>query len=166
MCPKACETCILAKKVNKCLSKNCVYIIGCTQSHLVYMGETSRTVGLRIKEHSTDGKQTTYQHLVKHTNTPMLKDISWHILHNNIPQHQTRKIIEALEIRKKNTESIKKSCIVIVICPDHTIADLTNLIKDHCSLLVIYSVLQNNLSVTDEALTGETFDVPLKSICL
>ena len=30
----------------------------------------------------------------------MLKDISWDILHNNIPQHQTRKIIEALEISK------------------------------------------------------------------
>ena len=55
-------------------------------------------------------KQTIYQHLVKHTNTPMLKDISWDIRHNNIPQHQTRKIIEALEIRKKNTETIMNGC--------------------------------------------------------
>jgi len=40
----------------------------------------------------------------------MLKDISWGILHN-IPQHQTRKIIEALEISKKNTETIMNGCI-------------------------------------------------------
>lgn len=32
-------------------------------------------------------------------------------LHNNIPQHQTRKIIEALEISKKNTETIMNGCI-------------------------------------------------------
>ena len=50
-CPEACETCTSAKKVNKCLSKNCVYIIECTHCHLVYVGETSRTVGSRIKEH-------------------------------------------------------------------------------------------------------------------
>ena len=110
-CPEACETCTSAKKVNKCLSKNCVYIIECTHCHLVYIGETSRTVGSRIKEHVRMKKQTIYQHLVSHTNTPMLKDISWDILHNNIPQHQTRKIIEALEIRKKNTETIMNGCI-------------------------------------------------------
>ena len=51
-------------------------------------------------------KQTIYQHLVK--NTPMLKDISRDILHNNIPQH---KIIEALEITKKKTETIMNGCI-------------------------------------------------------
>ena len=51
-CPEACETCTSAKKVNKCLSKNCVYIIECTHCHLVYVGETSRTVGSRIKEHA------------------------------------------------------------------------------------------------------------------
>ena len=107
-CPETCETCISAMKVNKCLSKDCVYIIECTHCHLVYIGETSRTVGSRIKEHVRMEKQTISQHLVKHTNTPMLKDISWDILHNNIPQHRTCKIIGALEISKKkfNTETI------------------------------------------------------------
>ena len=56
-------------------------------------------------------KQTIYQHLVNHTNTPMRKDISCGILHNNIPQHQTRKIIEALEISKKITVTIMNSFI-------------------------------------------------------
>ena len=88
-----------------------VYIIECTHCHLVYIGETSRTVGSRIKEHVRMEKQTIYQNLIKHTNTPMLKEISWDILHNNIPQHQTRKIIEALGIRKKNTETIMNGCI-------------------------------------------------------
>ena len=53
-------------------------------------------------------KQTIYQHLVKNTNTPMLKDISRDILHNNIPQH---KIIEALKITKKKAETIMNGCI-------------------------------------------------------
>ena len=72
-CPEACETCTSAKKVNKCLSKNSVYIIECTHCHLVYIEETSRTVGSRIKEHVRMEKPTIYQHLVRHTNTPMLK---------------------------------------------------------------------------------------------
>lgn len=50
-CPETCEICTSAKKINKCLSKNCVYIIECTHCHLVYIGETSRTVGSGIKEH-------------------------------------------------------------------------------------------------------------------
>ena len=110
-CPEACETCTSAKKVNKCLSKSCVYIIEYTNCHLVYIGETSRTVGFRIKENVRMEKQTIYQHLLRHTNTPMLKDISWDVLHNNIPQHQTRKIIEALEINKKNSKTIMNGCI-------------------------------------------------------
>ena len=55
---------------------NCVYIIECTHCHLVYIGEMSRTVGSRIKEHVRMEKLTIYQHLVKHTNTSMIKDIS------------------------------------------------------------------------------------------
>ena len=56
-CPETCETCISAKKVNKCLSKSCVHIIECTHCHLVYIGETSRTVSSRIKEHVRMEKQ-------------------------------------------------------------------------------------------------------------
>ena len=41
----------------------------------------------------------------------MLEDISWDILHNNIPRYQTGKIIEALEISNKNTETIMNGCI-------------------------------------------------------
>ena len=114
-CPESCETCISAKKVNKCISKNCVYIIECMHCHLIYIGLTSRTVGSRIKEYLRMKKRTIYQYIFKHTNTPMLKDISCDILHNNIPQHQTRKIIEALEISKKNTETIMNGCIERVL---------------------------------------------------
>ena len=60
-------------------------------------------------------KQTIYQHIVKHTNTPILKDFSRDILHNNIPQHETRKIVETLEISKKNTETIMNGCIERVL---------------------------------------------------
>ena len=53
-CPKACETCTSTKEVNKCLSKNCVYIIECTHCHLLYIGEMSRTVGSREEEKKTN----------------------------------------------------------------------------------------------------------------
>ena len=44
-------------------------------------------------------KQTVYSHLINH-NKPSMQDISWGILHRNIHDIRTRKIMEELEIRK------------------------------------------------------------------
>ena len=55
-------------------------------------------------------KQTVYVHLLTHNNTPSLNDISWELLHNNINAVHTRKIIEALEIRKHKSNIIN-GCI-------------------------------------------------------
>ena len=49
--------------------------------------------------HHSDMEQTVYSHLINH-NKPSMQDISWGILHRNIHDIRTRKIIEALEIRK------------------------------------------------------------------
>ena len=56
-----------------------------------------------------------YQHLVKHTNTPMLKDISWDILHSNIPQHQTRK---GGEIRDTKTLNLSRNIVSLQVFVD------------------------------------------------
>jgi len=54
-------------------------------------------------------KQTVYVHLATHNNEPSLNDISWKIIHKNINEFHTRKIIEALEIRKH--KNIMNGCI-------------------------------------------------------
>ena len=53
-------------------------------------------------------KQTVNSHLINH-NKPSMQDISWEILNRNIHKIRTRKIIEALEIRKH--ENNMNGCI-------------------------------------------------------
>ncbi len=83
---------------------------------IVYIGETSRTIGTRVKEHLTMNKQTVYKHISNHTNSRR-KDpkITWKILHNNIRNHGERKYVEAVEIQK-NTHNIMNGCIGRTIC--------------------------------------------------
>ncbi|XP_068736550.1 uncharacterized protein [Montipora capricornis] len=106
-CPDPCDTCGSSTRTNQCLTKNCVYKIKCSHCDTVYIGETSRTIGSRIKEHIRMVKQTVYSHLINH-NKPSMQDISWGILHRNIHDIRTRKIIEALEIRKH--ENLMNGC--------------------------------------------------------
>ena len=106
-CPDPCDTCGSSTRTNQCLTKNCVYKIKCSHCDTVYIGETSRTIGSRIKEHIRMVKQTVYSHLINH-NKPSMQDISWGILHRNIQDIRTRKIIEALEIRKH--ENVMNGC--------------------------------------------------------
>lgn len=109
-CPNDCDTCTSTRTTNRCLAKNSVYKIQCSHCISIYIGETSRTIGSRIKEHIRMKKQTVYVHLTTHNNKPSLNDISWEILHKNINEIRTRKIIEALEIRK-HKNIIMNGCI-------------------------------------------------------
>ena len=58
LCSDNCNTCSGAKVTNRCLAKNCVYKINCRHCHLVYIGESSRTIGSRLKEDVRMQKQT------------------------------------------------------------------------------------------------------------
>ena len=107
-CTDPCNTCGSSTRTNRCLTKNCVYKIKCSHCDTVYIGETSRTIGSRIKEHIRMVKQTAYWHLINH-NKPSMQDISWEILHWNIHDIRTRKIIEALEMCKH--ENVMNGCI-------------------------------------------------------
>ena len=49
-CPDPCDTCGSSIRTNQCLTKNCVYKIKFSHCDAVYIGETSRTIGSRIKE--------------------------------------------------------------------------------------------------------------------
>ena len=94
-CPDPCGTCGSSPRTDQCLTKNYVYKIKCSHCDKVYIGEISRTIGSRIKEHIRMVKQTVYSRLINHN-----KDISWEILDRSIHDFRRRKIIEALEIRE------------------------------------------------------------------
>ena len=51
-------------------------------------------------------KQTVYVHLATHGKILSLSDISWEILRNNIQALDTHKIVEALEIRKHENNTM------------------------------------------------------------
>ena len=57
LCPDNCDTCSAAKVAKRCLVKNCVDKIDCRHCHLIYIGESSRTIGSRLKEHMLLRKQ-------------------------------------------------------------------------------------------------------------
>ena len=82
----------------------------------MYIGETARTIGSRIKEHLRMKNQTVYVHLLTHSVNPQEgTPILWQILHSNVSKHNERKIIEALEI-KKYSGSLMNGCIGRTIC--------------------------------------------------
>ena len=110
-CQENCVTCISATKRNCCLLKNVVYKITCSHCGMVYIGETSRTIGSRIKEHIKMDKQTVYVHLRTHNKGVDHSIISWTILHKNIKSPQERKCIEAFEIQKQPANAIMNGCI-------------------------------------------------------
>ena len=115
-CPVNCETCTLALKENRCSTKHSVYRIACSHCQTVYIGETGRTIGSRIKEHLRMKTQTVYIHLKSHNiNTLEGSPITWEILHSNIQSFNERRIIEALEIRK-HSNNIMNGCIGRSLC--------------------------------------------------
>ena len=79
----------------------------------MYIGETGRTIGSRIKEHLSMDKQTVFKHIMSHKSKkdkPNQEDITWRIIHKNIRYNDERKCIEAIEIQKHSGE-IMNGCI-------------------------------------------------------
>ena len=62
-------------------------------------------------------KQTVYVHLATHSKSPSLNDICWEVLHNNIQALNTRKMVEALEIRK-HENNIMNGCVGCILSID------------------------------------------------
>ena len=111
-CKNDCETCKMTERTDSCLAKSVIYRISCLHCNCVYVGETGRTVGSRIKEHLTMSKQTVYTHLLTHDVNPREGiHITWEILHYNIPNFNERKVIEALEIQKNTKCQLMNGCI-------------------------------------------------------
>ena len=110
-CPTSCETCKISEKTNQCLTKNCVYRIKCLLCDSTYIGETSCTIGTRIKEHLRTKGQTVYNHLSSHNIDPKSGNhINWTILHNNLRYNQQRKVMEAIVINQYSN-NLMNGCI-------------------------------------------------------
>ena len=110
-CPPQCELCTLATRPNLCRKKNVVYAITCSHCQAVYIGETGRTIGSRVKEHLSMKGQTVYKHIQTHgTPSRDQSTITWAIIHDNIPNQAERRCIEAFEI-KKQFNNIMNGCI-------------------------------------------------------
>ena len=90
--------------------KNVVYEIKCVTYGTIYIGETGRTIGTRIKEHLTMEKQTVFKHKKRTANK-----ITWRILHSNIRNDEERRYIEASEIQNQ-PEDIMNGCVGKTIC--------------------------------------------------
>ena len=115
-CPNNCDTCKLAHKTNQCQLKHTVYKITCMHCNIVYIGETARTIGSRIKEHLRMKKQTVYMHLRTHDTNPQEgSPIMWQILHRGVLKNNERRIIEAIEIQNHSSE-LMNGCIGRNIC--------------------------------------------------
>ena len=116
-CPEECKTCKSAKDLNNCFKKNVVYEKCCSHCGSLYVGETGRTIGSRIKEHLKMNKQTVYKHIMNHKRVkeqPSYSDITWKIIYGNIQNHRQRKCIEAMEIQK-HSGNIMNGCVGRVI---------------------------------------------------
>ena len=116
-CPEECKTCKSAKDLNNCFKKNVVYEICCSHCGSLYVGETGRTIGSRIKEHLKMKNQAVYKHIMNHKREkeqPSYSDITWKIIYGNIQNHRQRNCIEAMEIQK-HSGNIMNGCVGRVI---------------------------------------------------
>jgi len=108
LCKANCATCPTAIKKDMCMRKFAVYHIQCLHCQCVYIGETERTVGTRIKEHlGRDLNSKVVKHMKKCC--PADPDnIAWKILSfHRSPSN--RKTAESLH-RLKETAQFIEGC--------------------------------------------------------
>jgi len=81
-CTPNCETSKISNKPGFCNVKNVIYKINCNFCDNIYIGQTSRTIKSRIKEHLTSHNSAVHKHFLDIHNS--IVNIKWHILHQNI----------------------------------------------------------------------------------
>lgn len=123
-CPPDCQTCAMAapKHRNKCNIKNLIYQINCSLCSQIYLGETGRNAGLRMKEHA-DMKNSSSA-VVQHFKTahPEARQITfqWQAVHTDLRWTNQRRILEAHYISKARGRHLMNGC-----CGRHLPLNLT-----------------------------------------
>lgn len=95
---------------NDCFCKFCVYFVSCNTCDASYVGETSRTIRSRLREHVTSPTSHVFQHLRSHSAIPKITEIRWNIIHRGLRSTKLRQMIEAQEIRSRRPSLNAMNC--------------------------------------------------------
>ena len=106
-----CTYCFSSMRDEDCFTKFCVYFVECVHCKASYVGETSRTVRSRLREHVSCETSLVFQHLRTHTANPDLSAIAWTITHRGLRSMELRRKVEAAEIRSR------RPSINVLNCP-------------------------------------------------
>lgn len=97
-----CNFCRINTGKGNCFSKNVVYMIKCLLCESFYIGETSRTMRSRLREHLGVSTSNVFEHLSKkHNVNPDTHHITWSILHFHVSNYDVRRRVETSEIRSR-----------------------------------------------------------------
>ena len=111
-CAPGCNTCPLnVSKVQQCFQKNVIYEISCTICSKMYIGESCRTIYLRIKEHLNvnNSSSAVVQHFTsEHPKSTI--SFTWRVLHGGLNIYTKRLISEAHYISQVPAELLMNGC--------------------------------------------------------
>ena len=96
----------LPKGTFNCITKDIIYCIECVKCGHLYIGETERRLGDRIREHLRDIKNKhTNKQVAVHFNSDghSVKDLKVQVLYQNMKDNFSRKAKESFFIRKLGT---------------------------------------------------------------
>ena len=108
-CPPDCQTCLLTGRPNTCNMKSLIYQVECKICQSIYIGETKRTIGQRIKEHTEGPLPSAVKSHFKEFHPTAKIDITWNILHTGLRQDQKRQLIEASYIKNMPRDKLMNS---------------------------------------------------------
>ena len=94
---------------NACLIKNAIYKVTCLSCLKVYIGETSRQMKVRLKEHLCSDKSLVFQHFSACIGKENTK-YEWTILQHRLPNYNIRLNTEAIYIAKNQHNLINGCC--------------------------------------------------------
>ena len=96
-----CKFCVKNIGKGSCYSKNVVYRIECTICKAFYIGETTRTMRSRLREHLSVPTSNVFEHLLQHHVIPDAQFIGWTVLHSGLPNLDIRRRVETSEIHSQ-----------------------------------------------------------------
>ena len=93
-----CIYCVNCEGPGSCMSKNVVYRIQCKSCPSFYIGEITRTMKSRLREHCKISSSLVYLHLCQPSAIPDPNNIQWSIVHFGLRNTDVRRAVEFKEI--------------------------------------------------------------------
>ena len=110
ICNSDCYYCKHTHTPNLCTSKHVIYQINCKYCSQIYIGQTSRMIKTRLTEHFKGlSNSAVFSHFKsKHPN--LVINLSWQLIHTNIPNNNKREILESIYIKRCDPKSLMNNC--------------------------------------------------------